>query len=134
MSLWLALAQLTANSGKDGWAANPIKKLREKLSFDWSIFEGLDFVFFLLAIPYTVIVVGLLIYCVWGILKFIWQANKGGRSLNDKPFWIRVAVTILIVFMLFSGLAWDILEAIFNWTNKQDVTKAALDFIDYGIG
>lgn len=112
------LAQMLTSS----WGDNPIKKLREQLSFNWQIFDGLGFLFWLLAIPYTIIVVALLIYSIWSILRFLWAANKGQKSLADKAFWLRVSVTILVVFFLFSGLAWDILEQIYSWTSKQEVT------------
>ncbi|WP_168121902.1 hypothetical protein [Paenibacillus sp. HB172176] len=110
-------------SGTEGdWDANPIGKLREKLAFRWSIFEGLDFLFFLLAVPYTILTVGLLLYSLWGVLKFLWAASKGNKSIGDKAFWIRVAVIVFVCFLLFSGIFWDILESIYTWTSSQDVT------------
>jgi hypothetical protein len=104
------------------WESNPIQKLREKLALRWSIFEGLDFLFFLMAVPFTLITVGLLLYNLWGILKFLWSASKGQKPIADKPFWIRVAVVIFVCFLLFSGIFWDVLEAIYSWTSNQDVT------------
>lgn len=117
------VAWFTLLSTISSWSENPIKKIREKMKFNWSIFEGLDFVFFLLAIPYTIIVIGLLLYSLWGILKFFWGANKGQRSLSDKPFWIRVSITLLVLFMLLSGLFWDGLELIYSWTANQKITN-----------
>lgn len=117
------LTRLTLFLMKNDWTENPIKQIREKMEFNWKIFEGLDFVFLILAIPYTIIVIGLLLYSLWGILKFFWGANKGQRSLADKPFWIRVSITLLVLFMLLSGLFWDGLELIYSWTANQEISN-----------
>lgn len=109
----------TPNAGT--WDANPIRKMEEKLSLKWSIFEGLDFVFAIIAIIFTVVIVAIFVYNLWGIIKFVLAASRGLKPIADKPFWIRIAVVAGIVFLFFSGIFWDILNAIYEWTSKQDV-------------
>lgn len=109
----------TPNAGT--WETNPIRKMEEKLSLNWNIFEGLDFVFSIIAIIFTVTIVAIFVYCLWGIAKFVLAASRGLKPIADKPFWIRVAVVLGICFLYFSGIFWDILNAVYLWTSKQDV-------------
>lgn len=121
-SLYIGAMNMMLNTKATSWESNPIKQLREKLKLRWNIFEGLDFIFLIMAIPYTVVTVALFVVCLWGVLKFFWSAIRGNKPIADKSFWIRIAVVLGCVFLVFSGLFWDILEAMYSWTSKQDVT------------
>lgn len=102
---------------------NPITKLKKYFKFDWKILDGLGFMFYIIMVPITFMIIFLLVYSIYDIIRFGIQVKKAKASINDKKFWIETGVVFLIIFFFFSGLFLDFLEQVYNWTSTQDITS-----------
>lgn len=104
---------------------NPIEQLEKNLKPNWKVLEGLGFVFTPLNLLLTLLMIGVLVFCIWKILVKLWKVSTSKETLKDKMFWIEVGGVILILFLFFSGIFWKLLGGLYNWTEKQDVTGEA---------
>ncbi|WP_138753530.1 hypothetical protein [Paenibacillus sinopodophylli] len=102
---------------------NPITKIKKYFKFDWKILDGLGFMFYLIMIPISFMIIFLLIYSLYDIIRFGIRVKRAKASLNDKKFWIEAGVVFLIIFFFFSGLFLDFLEQVYTWTSNQDITS-----------
>ncbi|MEI7024709.1 hypothetical protein [Paenibacillus sp. y28] len=100
---------------------NPVKKIREKMKFNWKVLDGLDFLFSPLMIVLTLIVFAVLIVLIVRVIFHIYKISTGKESIKNKTFWIEMGFVILILFLLFSGAFFSILENIYEWQNDQDI-------------
>ncbi|PWW01205.1 hypothetical protein DFQ01_11095 [Paenibacillus cellulosilyticus] len=122
---WLVMLLLSTVFQASAFAAdvNPITKIKSKMTFNWDLLNGLDFMFYLIMIPISLSIIFLIVYSVYGIIVHLIRVRRGKESLSDKKFWIEIGVTIFIVFIFLSGLFWDFLELVYNWTSQQDLTS-----------
>ncbi|MNR66789.1 hypothetical protein D3C85_1904730 [compost metagenome] len=51
------------------------------------------------------------------------KIRRGKANFKDKMFWIEIGVTVGIIFIFLSGMFWDILAQIYDWTSSQDITE-----------
>jgi hypothetical protein len=100
---------------------NPVTKIKQYFKFDWKILDGLGFLFYLVMIPISFMIIFLLVYSLYDIIRFAIKVKRGNASLNDKKFWIECGIVFLIIFFFFSGLLLDFLEQVYTWTSKQDI-------------
>jgi hypothetical protein len=100
---------------------NPIKKIGGYMKWKWSVLDGLDFLFSPITLVLTILIITALVVLIWRVITRITKVSAGKAALKDKVFWIEVSVSLLIIFLLFSGALFDMLGNIYNWTNKQDL-------------
>ncbi|WP_336775391.1 hypothetical protein [Paenibacillus sp. MMO-58] len=100
---------------------NPITTLKKEMGFNWGVLNNLGWLFYIIMIPLTLVVIGTLVFCIWKAASFILKVARGKESLNNKMFWIELGVVILFIFLFISGAFLDILEQIYNWTSNQDI-------------
>lgn len=117
LSVFLLLPTLAF--AEDG--ENPIKKIRGFLKFNWSWLDGLEWLFspvnLILSIVLVIGFLALIGRIIWKIVKI----KKGQSIFKDKEFWIETGLITVLIFMLFSGSLFKIMENIYDWTNKQDI-------------
>lgn len=101
---------------------NPITKISKYLSFNSKILDNIGFVLTPVGLFISIMVVGILVVCVVQVVKKLITARmtKGG-TIKDKTFWIEIGLSFLIVFLFVSGAFFKFLEAIYTWTNGQDI-------------
>lgn len=104
---------------------NPITEIKKEMTFNWGVLENLGFLFYLIMIPLSLIIIGIIVLVIWRIVRRVLKASTGKEVLSDKKFWIEIGCIILIVFIFMSGMFWDFLEAVYTWTANQDITKEA---------
>lgn len=100
---------------------NPITTLKKEMGFNWGVLDNLGWLFYIVMIPLTLVVLGTLVFCIWNAAVFILKVARGKERLSNKMFWIEIGVVILFIFLFISGALLDILEQIYNWTNNQDI-------------
>jgi hypothetical protein len=100
---------------------NPIRVLRGLFKLNWSFINNFSFLFFIIMIPITILVVGLLAYAVYRTIKHGYGIIKGEGTLKDWDFWARLGIVILIVFLFASGLFFDLLELIYEGLNEVEL-------------
>ncbi|MBA9086510.1 putative membrane protein [Fontibacillus solani] len=100
---------------------NPIKKIGGYMKWNWTILDGLDWLFSPVMIVFTGLLIVAFVTLLWRIINKGYKIIKGKEKLKDKEFWIEAAVMVLFLFLLFSGALFKILGNIYDWTNKQDI-------------
>lgn len=105
----------------EGENQNPITKIKDKMKFRWEVLENLDFVFLIVMIPVTLLLVGTFVFSLIRIATFIWKISHGKASIKNKEFWIEMGAVVLILFLFISGAFFSFLENMYNWTNKQNI-------------
>lgn len=103
--------------------SNPITKLKKYFKFDWKLLDGLGFMFYVVMVPITFMIIFLLVYSIYDIIRFGIKVKQAKESMGNKKFWIETGVVFLIIFFFFSGLFLDFLEQVYNWTSTQDITS-----------
>lgn len=100
---------------------NPITTIKEGLKLNWNALKGLGWAFYIISIPLTLMVAGLLVWCIWAMISHLLKVRRGKKSFKDAPFWIEMGATILIVFLFMSGAFWSVLEKVYDWTSDQKI-------------
>jgi hypothetical protein len=100
---------------------NPFTVLKAKMKFNWRILEGADWLFYLIMIALSAMMIGLLIYTVYGVVVHLIHIRRGKANLKDSKFWIESGVIIFILFLFFSGAFFSLLENVYSWTNTLDL-------------
>ncbi|MEC0167385.1 hypothetical protein [Paenibacillus graminis] len=118
----LSLFVLPVMAFAEDKSANPMTQLKKYLSFDSKVLENIGFILTPVGLVISVMVVAILVFCVFQVIKkLITSRTTKGGTIKDKAFWIEIGVTLLITFLFLSGAFFDFLEAVYNWTYKQDV-------------
>jgi NADH:ubiquinone oxidoreductase subunit 5 (subunit L)/multisubunit Na+/H+ antiporter MnhA subunit len=100
---------------------NPFRKMSELMKFNFGVLDGLDWIFIIIMIGMTLLVVVAIVWLFIRVILKITKSNKGQSYLKDKDFWIESFVTVLLLALLASGALFKIFANIYDWTNKQDI-------------
>ncbi|WP_088834404.1 MULTISPECIES: hypothetical protein [Paenibacillus] len=110
-----------AANNTNGSEENPFTNMKEKMKFNWRIMEGADWVFYIIMLLLSGLMIYLLIATVGGVITHLVKIKHGKASLKDRNFWLETGFIIFFIVLLFSGGFFKILESIYSWTNKQDI-------------
>ncbi|ASA20269.1 hypothetical protein [Paenibacillus donghaensis] len=100
---------------------NPITKIKDKMKFNWTVLDGLDFIFTPIGLFISLITIATLIFVVVKVVIKLIKISAGKGSIKDKWFWIEAGLLVFIVFLFISGAFFSFLENVYNWTSKQDI-------------
>lgn len=102
---------------------NPFRKLKELLKFDFNILNGLTWLVVIFMIVLTLGVIVLLFWIVWDIVRFLINVRRAKADFKDKKFYIELAGTVLLIWLLVSGVLFDIFANIYDWSNSLNIGK-----------
>ncbi|WP_168121901.1 hypothetical protein [Paenibacillus sp. HB172176] len=77
---------------------------------DLSVLEGMDWALVVGSIVGTLLSVAAMVYWLYKLLLGLWQMSAGRASFNDRAYWIRMLVVLLLIMAAMSGL-WFIIIA-----------------------
>ena len=100
---------------------NPISKLKSKFKFKWEIIDSFGFIIAIFMLAMTIYLVWMFLRMLWELVKFGIEIATGKRGLNDKDFWIRLAIALAIVIGFWSGLIFEILELFYGGVDDMDL-------------
>lgn len=109
---------------------NPFRKLAEKMKWNFGVLDGLDFVFTIIMIVLSLLVIAASVILIIRIVLKAVKVKKGQSLLKDKDFWMEVAATTLLLALLFSGALFNIIASIYDWTNKQKIGENSTSQIE----
>lgn len=103
---------------------NPFKKLGDKMKFDFSILDGLDWLVLIFMIVLSLAVLFLMGWIVWDIIKFLIDVRKAKADFKNKKFYIELIGTVIFIFLLVSGTLFDIFANIYDWTSGLNIGES----------
>ncbi|MGG4145687.1 hypothetical protein ABEW34_21560 [Paenibacillus algorifonticola] len=80
-----------------------IKEMKKIYTINFSQLETLEWFLVITGSAGTVICTAALVYWVWKLIAFFWRVRLGHAPLNDKKFWGRMLVALLIIFLFMSS-------------------------------
>lgn len=134
MSILLFLVPTMAFAESSGGAGeNPFRKLADKLKFNFAVMDGLDWVFWIVMIVISLMVIVLLVWIVADIVKFLIKVRRAKEDIKNTKFWIEAGATILILYLLVGGAFFNMMANLYDWTQKQKIGEQTSTSFNYQV-
>lgn len=104
-------------------AENPVTRLRDKMKLRWEILDNSDFVFIIIMIGITIMIIGAFIFIIGRIVAHVIKSQRGKAVLWDKQFWLTQGGALVILFFFTGGFLFTLLEKLYDWTHGINLDK-----------
>lgn len=112
-----------AAPGDSADKTNPFTELKKYIYMRWDLLTGLDFVLIIIGIVISAIVLYILYKLILDIFVWVAKVRSAKASYKDKKFLVEIGITVLILFLFFSGTMFDWLGDAYDWMGNQKLDE-----------
>lgn len=96
-----------------------LPKMKKIYTFDSEAWGSVDWVLVLAGSALSILCVGGVVYWIVSFILHLLKISRGKASIKDGAFWKRMALSLLILFLLMVGAVFLIFEQIYDGMVSQ---------------